>query len=436
MDAFLPSSQDVQQLLFGNAPQLLTMLILIGGSSFFSASEAALFYLRAPDVRSMQEGNRGQRTAAALLDDPDRLLSAVLFWNLIVNMLYFALAVQVSMFLEGETAWGTTGAIFFGSAALMSLIFFSEMIPKSVAVLSAKQFASFISFPLAFAVRLVDPVMPVLRMATELSRRVLWPNFKAEPHLEISDLERAIELSTGDANLVDQEKAALRNIILLSDIQVDEWMRPRNQFQTFYPPVSRSDLGGAVPPGGYMLVGDPVTHEVTSALHLENAATLPENEIESLAKEVVYVPWCSSVADVLQRMRSGRYEVAAIINEYGETIGVVTQEDVLDTVFDYLPSRSKLLMDQKPIHNLGPQKWLIAGVTSLRHLARYLGQELPASKNVTVAGVLQEQLGRLVQEGDVCHWGPFRLIVLEVPHRGHMLIEMHLVSDTRREPTP
>jgi CBS domain containing-hemolysin-like protein len=93
-------------------------------------------------------------------------------------------------------------------------------------------------------------------------------------------------------------------------------------------------------------------------------------------------------------------------------------------------------MDQKPIHNLGHQKWLIAGVTSLRHLARYLGQELPESKNVTIAGVLQEQLGRLVQEGDVCHWGPFRLIVLEVPHRGHMLIEMHLVSDTRREPTP
>ena len=90
-------------------------------------------------------------------------------------------------------------------------------------------------------------------------------------------------------------------------------------------------------------------------------------------------------------------------------------------------------MDRKPIHNLGPQKWLVAGVTGLRRLARYLGRELPASKNVTVAGVMQEQLGRLVQEGDVCNWGPFHLIVLEVPHRGHMLIEMHLVSETQQE---
>jgi CBS domain containing-hemolysin-like protein len=433
MDAFLPLSQDVQQLLAGNAAHLTAMLVLIGGSSFFSASEAALFYLRAPDVRSMHEGNRGQRMAAALLDDADRLLSAVLFWNLIVNMLYFALAAQVSLFLERETSWGTSGAIIFGSAALLALIFFSEMIPKSIAVLSAKQFASYISFPLSIAVRVADPVMPVLRTITELSRRVLWPNFKSEPQLLISDLERAIEFSTKDANLVEQEKAALRNIVLLSDIRVDEWMRPRNQFQTFYPPVSRADLGGSVPPGGYMLVGDPVNQEVIAAFHLETASTLPETGIEKLAKEVVYVPWCSSVADVLQRMRSGRYEVAAVINEYGETIGVVTYEDILDTVFDYLPSRSKILMDRKPIHNLGPQKWLVAGVTGLRRLARYLGRELPASKNVTVAGVMQEQLGRLVQEGDVCNWGPFHLIVLEVPHRGHMLIEMHLVSETQQE---
>jgi CBS domain containing-hemolysin-like protein len=433
MDAFLPTLADLKQLVTGNPLTLTTMLALVAGSGFFSASEAALFYLRAPDVRALRQGSRGQRAAASLLGDPDRLLSAVLLWNLVINMLYFALASRVSLFLENNSEWGTPGAIFFGSSALLSIIFFSEMVPKSIAVLAPRTFAGYISLPLAVAVRIVDPVMPILRTVNELSRRVLWPKFKPESHLEPADLERAIDLSTGDAHLVEQEKAALNNIVLLSDIKVDEWMRPRNQFQTFYPPISRADLNGVIPSGGYVLIGDSASREITAAIHLENVAVLPTDGIEELSREVTYVPWCSSVADVLQRMRAGRFEVAAVVNEFGDTIGVVTHEDILDTVFDNQPSRSKILLDRKPIHDLGPGKWLVAGVTGLRRLSRYLTRELPSSKNNSVAGVMQEKLGRLVQQGDICRWGPFKLVVLEVPHRGHMLIEMELIDETTAE---
>lgn len=433
MDALLPSSEDLRQLVAHNSLTLVAMAVLICGSAFFSASEAALFYLRAPVVRSMRKGTRSERNAATLLADPDRLLSAVLLWNLVINMLYFALASRISLFLESETEWGTTGAVFFGSAALLSIIFLSEMLPKSVAVLSARPFAGFVALPLAIAIRLVDPFMPLLRTANELSRRVLWPRFQPEPHLAPDDLERAIELSTDDAELIVQEKAALNNIVLLSQIKVDEWMRPRNQFTTYYPPITRNDLGGQVPPSGYVLIGNPESREITAAIHLENVAVLPETSLETLAKEVAYVPWCSSMADVLQRMRAGRYEVAAVVNEFGDTIGVVTHEDILDTVFQYQPSRSKILMDHNPIHNLGDGRWLVAGVTGLRRLSRFLNRELPSSKNNTVAGVVQEQLGRIVQVGDVCQWGPFRLLVLEVPYRGHMLIEMELTSDNEGE---
>jgi putative hemolysin len=429
MDAFLPTTADLSQLVAENGTTLLAMAILIGASGFFSSSEAALFYLRSPNVRRMEGGSRGERTAAALLHDPDRLLSAVLLWNLVINMLYFSLASKVSLHLERQTDWGTSGAIFFGGSALLILIFFSEMLPKSVAVLDAPRFAAFLSLPLALAIRTVDPIMPVLRATNELSRRLLWPSFQPESHLEPSDLERAIDLSTKDAHLIEQEKAALRNIVLLGEIKVDEWMRPRNQFHVFYPPVAKADLNGEVPPGGYLLIGDPKNREIVAALHLEIAAVVPDKGIEELAKPVVYVPWCSSVADVLERMVSGRYEVAVVVNEYGDSIGVVTHEDILDTVFDHQPSRSKILMDQKPIHDLGPEKWLVSGVTGLRLLSRYLSRKLPPSKNNTVAGVMQEQLGRLVRVGDVCRWGPFRLLVLEVPHRGHMLIEMELVAE-------
>ena len=74
----------------------------------------------------------------------------------------------------------------------------------------------------------------------------------------------------------------------------------------------------------------------------------------------------------------------------------------------------------------------MAGVTSLRRFAKYSKQQLPQSKSVTFAGVIQEQLRKLAEEGDQCDWGPFRLSVLEVPHRGHMLIRILLKSPERQ----
>ncbi len=403
------------------------MFVLIIGSAFFSASEAALFSLSAKDRRRLLTGSGAQRLAAQLLEDPDRLLSAVLFWNLVINVAYFAIVAIAGIQLERQSV-RQPAAVAFSTAALLLIIFFSEMVPKSLAVLMARKLAGPISIPIAVAVRLVDPLMPALRLANTLSQRMIWPRFRPELQLEVSDLERAIELSTTDAELVEQEQAALQNIVLLSDIRVDEWMRPRTQFQTFRPPVSLSDLGGQMPPSGYLLVTEPDTEEVAAAIHLKELFDVPAEHLEFHAEPVVCVPWCATVADALQSMQTKNRQVAAIVNEYGETIGILTFEDILDTVFTYSPSRSKILLDRKPIHDLADGMWLVAGVTSLRSLSRYLELDLPRSKSVTIAGVIQEMLGRLARAGDECNWGPFRLKVLEAPERGHLLIELKLVT--------
>ena len=405
-------------------PWLAAMAVLIACSAFFSASEAALFYLRPQDRRVLSEGNRAQRVAAHLLTDPDRLLSAVLFWNLVINMTFFALSTIVAMSLQDDEQFGQSAAVAFGFASLLTVIFCSEMMPKSIAVLRARWMATLVAIPLDVAVRIVDPLMPVLQFVNTISRRLIWPGFKAEAHLEISDLERAIELSTSDAQLVEQEQAVLRNIVMLSEIRADEWMRPRTQFEPFTPPVSLSNLGGKMTPSGYLLITEPDSEEIASAINLQRASQLPEVDLQKDAEPVHYTPWCATVADVMEAMQRRDREVAAVLNEYGETIGILTFEDILDTIFNFEPSRSKRILDQNPIHYIESNKWLVAGVLSLRRLSRYLGVELPPSKGVSVGGVLQETLGKLAEVGDECDWGPFHFKVLEMPHRGHLLIEM------------
>ncbi len=185
-------------------PWLIAMIILVGCSAFFSASEAALFCLRRKDRRLLAAGNRAQRIAERLLSDPDRLLSAVVFWNLIINIAYFAIASITGIQLERNPHVGHSAVVGFTFGSLVVIIFFSEMLPKSLAVLQARTLASLVSIPLAAAVRAVDPLMPTLRLVNLLSRRLIWPRLEPERYLEVADLERAIELSTSDSLMLRQ----------------------------------------------------------------------------------------------------------------------------------------------------------------------------------------------------------------------------------------
>ena len=410
------------QLDIGMAAPLLAMLGLVIGSAFFSASEAALFYLNRQDRKHLAVGHRAQRSAVHLLDDPDRLLSAVLFWNLVINITYFAIGSIVSIRLQSAGRPAEAGA--FAASTLFILIFFSEMLPKSAAVLRPRLAASLVGVPLAASVGLVDPLMPLLRNANLLSRRLLWPRFRPEPYLEVADLERAVQLSTSDAKLLEQEQTVLQNILSLSQLRVNELMRPRTRFLTFRAPVSLDDLGGKVPPSGYVFITEAAGDEVTAAVPFSRLSDIPTQGLDRLAEEVLYVPWCATAAAALDAMYGRDTRAVAVVNEFGETIGVLTVDDILETIFVKESSRAARLLKQTPLSEVRPGVWHVAGMMSLRQLQHELEIEVPRRKTITVAGVIQELLERLPEPGDLCRLGRLQFRVLEVAEQGQLLVEL------------
>ncbi len=400
------------------------MLVLMGLSAFFSASEAALFSLRAPDRAALRNGNRGQRAAYSLLSDPDRLLSAVLFWNLLVNIVYFSIASRLALRMQQQP--NASKALVFGVTfgALLAIIFFSEMLPKSLAVLMARSLAALVSLPLTVAVRLVDPLMPGLRLVNLLSRRLIWPSFAPEPYLDVTDLERAIELSTTDAHLIEQERSVLRNVVSLSELRVDECMRPRSQLVTFRPPVRWPDVQAQAPPSGYLFVTEAEGEEIVSAVELQTLAQIPNDHLEYYAEPVIYVPWCATVADVVEQMEAKERNAVVVVNELGETIGAMTRKDLLDVLFTNRSSRSERLLNRRPIQEIAAGLWQVTGMTNLRVLAEHFDLELPETPHVTVSGVIQESLQRLPVVGDECRWGLLQMEVTEVLDNGQIMVNL------------
>lgn len=419
---------EILPLLLSLWPWLLAMALLIGLSAFFSASEAALFYLSHKDRSELASCGVGGRASARLLKNPDRLLACVLFYNLVVNITYFAIVSIVSVHMKSQSWWFVVGS-------LLVIIFCSEMIPKSIAIHNARRISLLVGVPLEGSLRIVSPILPLLEMANLLSRRLIWPGFRPEAYLEVADIERVINLSTDDAHLAEQQRDVLNNIVALSDLRVDECMRPRPQTELFEPPIHRDDLRDRRPPSGYLLVTSVGGDDLSGAVRLADVTRLPSDHIESVARPVAFIPWCSSAADALEMFRSRNLEVAAVVNEIGETVGVVTLEDLLEVIFGKRTTRSDRLMNRHAIQQAGPGRWIVTGMTTLRRLARELQIELPRTKNITVAGVLLESLQRIPTPGDECRWGTLLFRVSEVPDRGQMIVEL-MQGDTEEGGSP
>lgn len=409
-------------------PLLASMVGLMLASAFCSGSETALFYLSHDQLREMRGGGPGERMAAALLEDPDRVLTGVLFWNLLVNLTYFATSIAIAQAFTRADQNAAAGA--FSLASLVGIILFGEVLPKSGAVVFSRPLATFVSWPLAIAVRVLDPLILSLRRLTRVAHRTFWPHVSRERHLSPEDLERAVEASELSEDVIRHERQVLHAILDLSEITAEEIMRPRGTYAVRTAPVHLGHLRGELPIGDVICLAQRGTDEIEAAIVLNALHEIPEHHLEARAEEVVHVPWCANLASVLQLLRDRFCRVASVLNEYGETVGIVLFDDVVDSVFAPQASRGRRLLRHEPVVEVAPGRFHVEGIATVRYLCQRLGieyQQDPESL-VTVAGLFHESLEHIPRVGDEIEWRGYRVRVLEVGKRGRLRAEVSQIE--------
>lgn len=386
-------------------PFLLAMFLLILASGLFSGSEAALFSMRDRDRNQLKRSGAAGRLVIRLLGQPDRLLAAILFWNLLINMIYFALVAIVAKDLSQPGL--------FTFASLVTIIFFSEMLPKSVAVMTPVRIGLAVGVPISLAVAIVSPVLPMVRWANEAAARLLWPSFQPEPEINLADIERAIDLGTDDAMLIRRERAALQSLVAMSETRAEEMMRPRSRLSVVTPPLTSASLTSGSPPGGYLLVADG-NDETGETLVASIAVRLlrPQqfDDLASAMEPVLYVPWSARVAPVYDDLDRQDLNVAVVVNEFGEVVGALSIDEILRGV---LANKGHRDTAEDQIKQVGGNHYRMPGMTSLRSLAKMLAIELPEERAATVAGYLQRHNERVPRVGDVAPLVPFELVVTD-----------------------
>jgi len=410
------------------------MSILLTCSAFFSCSEAAIFSLSQSEWNALTEKGKLGKLFRSLLKKPEQLLNSILLGNLFVNLMFFTLASVIAFRLEEQShlAW------IISAGSLFVVIIFAEILPKNVGFMIPQFFTLFACVPLSVLVRVLQPVLPVLSFLNLISRRLIDPRFEPEPYLHVGDLERAVALSGNDAALLKREQRTLQNIVSLSDREAAELMRPRSLLKMFRPPITfeqiLTELGGNLPRSGYCLLTEPDSDEIVSALCLTRLTAISlETDWEKQFEDVLYVPWSASVAEVFDRLQRTNRRVAVVVNEFGETIGIITIDDIIAALFTREQGRSRGLLDRREIKMIGENCWQLTGLTSLRTLERKFNVSFRQYSSLTVSGLLREILERFPRPGDMCQVETLQFHVINVEEESGLVV--HLISEACQQET-
>ncbi|MAI71186.1 MAG: hemolysin activation protein [Rhodopirellula sp.] len=392
------------------------MGILIMFSALFSGSEAAMFSLTKRNLKRLTRGGVGGRITAKMLRDPEHLLSAVLFWNLLINMTYFAIAAIVGTRLENNVDAGRTVAIAFTIVSLLSIIFFSEMLPKSVAVLAPLRISIMLGPPLSLAVRMVGPIVPLVTAVNQAASRLVWPSFKPEPEIDLADIERAINLGTDDAALLQRERMALQGLVEIAETRVGELMRPRNKLWMCFATVDAQHVLDAMPASGYLMLTDSTGDMITHSAGVRTLRPSQLDDLSSFFEPVIYVPWSALVSQVLDRLNEEHRSVAVVVNEFGELLGAVSIDAIMRNIL--APRQQQDPLGEVVIQEVGENHFLVSGLVSVRALTKRLGIDATEDGVNTVAGYIQRNNERLPRVGDTARLAGFLLTVLEAEDNG------------------
>ncbi len=395
---------------------LAIVIVCLLFSAFFSGSETALFRLRSHDVEKEVESARGPSAVAVrdLLSKSSRLLVTILLGNNVVNILGASAAAGLSIELLGPQLGIPVSTLIMTGLVLV----LCEVLPKAVAAQHPLVVSRWVGLPLYIFHSLLRPlhtvfdkiVEPVVRRITS-SDPASDAGQSAEDVLRLArDLREEVEEGSPLAIMGATSDAA--------EMDVTEIMVQRTEIVAFSVDMPPAELLERILEERYTRV--PIYEE--SIDHILGVAHLKEvirfvrdegEEIRSILKPVLRVPERKPILRLLADMQRSFCHVAVVKDEFGVTLGMVTQEDILEEIVGEI--RDEFDFEELlTIRKLGDGSYEVLGRMSVLDFNRETGWRINAEKGDTLAGLFFNTLGRAPRRGESVSVRGYQLVCADV----------------------
>jgi Mg2+/Co2+ transporter CorB len=393
---------------------VLAALILLSG--FFSSSETGMMSLNRYRLRHLQKnGHRGARRAGQLLERPDRLIGLILIGNNLVNIFASAIATVIAIRL-----WGDAGIFIATIILTLVILIFAEITPKTIAALYPERIAFPASLILIPLLKLLYPIVLLINGITNGLLRVLGfdPEKQSEEHVSSDEL-RTIVTDAGQL-IPARHRGMLLNILDLEQVSVDDIMVPRNEVYGIDLDDNDEDILRCIQTSSHTRL--PVWREdinnIVGVLHMRsiirviNGKGLDRRALESEMEEPYFIPESTPLHTQLLNFQQRKMRLAVVVDEYGDVLGVVALEDILEEIVGEFTSN--LAENEDDIFPQRDGSFIIDGTANIREINKTLEWDLPTDGPKTLSGLILENLESFPDANAGLAIGNYRLEILEL----------------------
>jgi len=415
---------------------ILIVLGLIVLAGLFVAAEISLISLRESQIKQMAGRGRRGAKVAEIAANPNRLLAALQVGVTVTGFLSAALGAEKlgvyvipwleRLGLQPKTANTTSIVGVTLIIAYVSLVL-GELVPKRLALYRTETIALASADIVKVLTNLFRPIVWVLSHSTNIIVRIFGLDPK-EQRAQISE-EELLDLVAGHAALTDEERDIVEEVFNASERQVHEVMVPRTEvdFMDASLTVGKAIALAIEKAHSRYPVVRGSSDEVIGFIHvrdlLDTSLAANNGKIQELARNIMYLPGTKGILPALTEMRSQRQHLAIVLDEYGGTDGIVTLEDLVETLIGDI--RDEYDNDETEVSQESRTgDFEVDALISLEDLLEETGIELPDGPYETAGGFVMHYLGRIPVASDVVGVNGLRITVLSMEGKraGRLLI--------------
>lgn len=418
--------------------QIVLLFVLILVNAFFAMSEIAIISLNDSKIEKMAEnGHKKAKQIMRLTENSSSFLSTIQIGVTLAGFLTSASASQVfaqrltdavSPILPDTIPASLVHSI---SVVLITLIMsyfslvFGELAPKRIAMQIPEKISFLAVGPLLFVAKITKPAVKLLSFSTNLVVRIFGfdPNSDEETVTE-EEIRMMVDVGQEKGVIEDTQKEMIDNIFEFDDIDVSDIMTHRTDMYAVEANDSLQHVIDISVERGYsrIPVYDDDPDNIIGIAYIKDlipyiGKSLPENGLRSIMRKAYYVPESKKCGKLFKEMGESHVQMAIVVDEYGGTAGLVTLEDLLESIVGNI--QDEYDNESEEISRIDDATFTIDGTTDIEEVGDLINVTFPKGDYDTLGGYIISRLGFLPADGEMnsLEFENFRFTVLSVEDR-------------------
>lgn len=380
--------------------KILELIILLALSGFFSSAETSMISVSKIRLRTLsEEGNKRADLVLKIINQQSKMLSAILIGNNLVNTSAASIASLIAYSFGGAAVSIATFIITF------LILVFGEITPKTWATKKAESLSLAYAPIIMLLMNVFTPVIWFVNLFSNLLLKLLGvKSSDKNPSMTESELRTIMDVSHEAGVIEEDEKDMMNNVVDLGDAKAKDVMVPRVHVVMAESTSSYQDLLNIFREEQFTRI--PIYEDkIDNIIGLVNMKDLllyddlTHFNIKDILRKPYFTYENKKVSELLVEMKQSTFNLAIVMDEYGELAGIITLEDIIEEIVGDVHDEYDE-HEENNIRQLSKNVYDVKGYLSLHDLNDALDLELDSEDFDSIGGLVIDALGRLPQTGD------------------------------------